>query len=183
MRSVYLLLFSIIFINSCDKGLSPDLAEEKAGFGGTITFSGEWNPTITETHVVVFKNSLLSVSDFNIFNLSFVSEAIPNGSLEYKYSTNDESALISAIQPGKYSYIAVAQSLRDSITLNREDWIVIGLYTNKNDSTKPGTLNLLEASFADSINIHCDFSNPPPQPPGGIDNLSQQKYFQVESNN
>ena len=71
MRSVYLFLLSIIIIIACDKGLSPDLGEEKAGFSGTITFSGEWNPAINETHIVVFKDPLLSIDDFNVFNLKF----------------------------------------------------------------------------------------------------------------
>ena len=37
--------------------------------------------TINQTHVVVFKEPLLSVSDFNVFNLKFVSESIPNGTV------------------------------------------------------------------------------------------------------
>ncbi len=172
MRIAYLLfILTLIFISACDKGLSPDLAEEKSGFSGTITFSGEWNPDINQTHVVVFKDPLLSISDFNVFNLKFVSETIPNGSQTYHYTTSDENSLISTIEPGVISYIAVAQSKRDTITLNREDWFIIGLYTTNNDITKPGILTLPEATIVDSIDIHCDFNNPPPQPPGGVTEL------------
>lgn len=162
-----LFIFCSLFIISCDKGLSPDLAEEKSGFGGKITFRGDWDPTINQTHVVAFKNPLLSTSDFNVFNLTFVSETIPNGTESYEYSTNDEGSLISTIEPGEISYIAVAQSLRDTITLSREDWIVIGLYYSVDDSTNPGLLTLPESTFISDINIRCDFNNPPTQPPGG----------------
>jgi len=160
------ILMGLVFV-SCDKGLSPDLAEKKSGFGGTVTFSGDWDPSISQTHVVVFKNPLLSISDFNVFNLGFVSEVIPNGSQSYQYSTNDENYLISTIEAGQYSYIGVAQSLRDTITLNRKDWIVVGLYYTRGNDTLPGVLTLPKDSFIDNVDILCDFNNPPPQPPGG----------------
>ena len=160
---ILVLLLSLLFI-SCDKGLSPELADEKSGLGGKITFTGDWDATISQTHVVIFKNSLLSESDFNIFNLSFVSESIPNGSNSYDYSTNDNNSLISTINSGTYSYIAVAQSIKDTITLNREDWYIVGLYTDKK------FINLTEGEFISGIDILCDFNNPPPQPPGGLIN-------------
>jgi hypothetical protein len=167
-NSHYLIVFIILIFISCGEGLSPNLADEKVGFGGTINFSGEWSPTINQTHVVVFKDPLLSVSDFNVFNLKFVSESIPNGTTTYNYTTNDDGALISSIDPGSVSYIAVAQSLKDTITLNRADWIVIGIYYELGDSLQPGIINIPESGFLENINIHCDFNNPPPQPPGGI---------------
>jgi len=162
---IFLLTFSLI---SCDKGLSPDLADPETGFGGKITFTGTWDPEITQTHIVAFKDPLLTESDFNVFNLIFVSVLIPWSSVTYDYSTNDESSLLSIIEPGDISYIAVAQSLKDTITLNREDWIVVGLYYSKEDSTNPGLLTIPEATFVDNINVLCDFDNPPPQPPGGV---------------
>jgi hypothetical protein len=173
MRALKIIFFSILIVISCDEGLSPDLAEEKSGFGGTVSFIGDWNPEINQTHVVAFKNPLISVDDFNVFNLSFVSEAIPNGTKSYDYSTNDTSALISVIEPGEIAYIAVAQSLRDTITLNRKDWIVIGLFYSENDSTNPGKINVNQGQFIENINIDCDFNNPPPQPPGGLENLNK----------
>ena len=160
---ISILILSLIFI-SCDKGLSPDLAEEKSGLGGKINFIGDWDPSISQTHVVIFRNPLLSVSDFNIFNLSFVSEPIPNGSTSYDYSTNDNNSLVSTITSGTYSYIAVAQSIKDTITLNREDWFIVGLYADKKK------IVLAEGEFISGIDIFCDFNNPPPQPPGGLIN-------------
>lgn len=184
MRNTCLfLILLIVFIIACDEGLSPDLANEKVGFGGTITFDGEWDSNINQTHVVAFKDPLLSVLDFNMFNLKFVSETIPNGSHVYKYSTNNDNSLISNIELGEISYIAVAQSKRDSITLNREDWIIVGLYYTNSDITEPGILKLSKTSFVDSINIHCDFNNPPPQPPGGVKLLNLINIIEYEYKN
>jgi len=172
MRTAYLFFILIlIFISACDKGLSPDLADPKTGFGGTITFSGAWNPEVNQTHIVLFKDPLLSEDDFNVFNLKYVSDTIPNASQIYNYSTNDNS-LISNIEAGEYAYLAVAQSKLDYLTLNREDWIVVGIYYNDSDTTQPGILTIPEAVFVEDINIHCDFNNPPPQPPGGVKNLN-----------
>lgn len=170
---IIFIILSITFI-SCDKGLSPDLAAEKSGFGGKVTFIGDWDPSISQTHVVIFKNPLLSVSDFNIFNLSFVSESIPNGSLSYDYSTNDDNSLTSTISSGTYSYIAVAQSIKDTITLNREDWFIVGLYADKKN------IVLTEGEFISGIDIFCDFNNPPPQPPGGSVSKDKLNLFMSE---
>lgn len=181
MRALIIILFSISFlVLSCDKGLSPDLADENSGFGGTVTFSGGWDPDIKQTHVVAFKEPLSSVDDFNVFNLSYVSESIPNGSKFYDYSTNNTEALISVIEPGKVAYIAVAQSLRDTITLNRTDWFVIGLYFSQNDSVNPGIINVRQGQYLENININCDFNNPPPQPPGGSENIGDNTLTKDE---
>jgi hypothetical protein len=172
MRAIgIIILFLSLLLISCDKGLSPDLAEEQVGFGGTITFSGEWNNEVKETHVILFKDPLLSVTDFNVFNLKYVSDNIPTGTQVYHYSTNDIS-LISAIEPGEYSYLAVAQSKRDTLSLNRDDWTVAGIYMSGNNTTQPSRITIPQSEFVDSLNIHCDFNNPPPQPPGGTANFN-----------
>lgn len=169
MRVILIIIFASLFFMSCDEGLSPDFADEKSGFGGIISFVGDWNPDISQTHLVVFNDPLLSIADFNVFNLSFVSEAIPNGSQSYQYTTYDENALINTIGAGTFSYIAVAQCLKDTITLNREDWIVVGVYYQDEDDTIPGSLTLAAGVYFENINITCDFNNLPPQPPGGLE--------------
>lgn len=166
VKQIIFLLISLIII-SCDEGLAPYLEEEKAGFGGTIFFNGEWDSEVKQTNLVVFQNPLLSVTDFNIFNLKFVSESIPFGSRIYSYTTNNENSILSTIEAGEISYIAIAQSDKDTLSLSREDWEIVGLYYIDNDTTKPGTLLIPENTFLDSINIYCDFNNPPPQPPKG----------------
>lgn len=174
MRGILIILFAGLFLISCDEGLSPELADEKSGFGGTISFVGNWNPDITLTHLVVFNDPLLSIADFNVFNLSFVSDTISNGSQSYKYTTYDENALINTIGAGTYSYIAVAQCLKDTITLNREDWIVAGIYYQDENDTIPGSLTLREGEYLENINISCDFNNLPPQPPGGLELINSE---------
>ncbi|MCP5061369.1 MAG: hypothetical protein GY936_02775 [Ignavibacteriae bacterium] len=167
-----LFIIFVFILQSCDKGLSPELADINPGFGGTITFIGDWNKEVTRTHVVLFKSPLLSKEDFNAFNLKYVSDSIATESSTYNYNTNDES-LLSNISPDSYSYLAVAQSKTEALSLNREDWEIVGLYYHENDSTKPGVLEIPEDSFVNNINIICDFNNPPPQPPGGdsFDNI------------
>jgi hypothetical protein len=61
-------------------------------------------------------------------------------------------------------------------TLNRKDWIVIGLFYSENDSTNPGKIKVNRGQFIDNVNIDCDFNNPPPQPPGGLRNLNKIVY-------
>ena len=162
---IFILLLSLIFV-SCDKGLSPEPEEGKSGFGGKITFIGEWNPLAKQTNIVVFKNPLLSVSDFNIFNLKFVSESIPNGVQSYEYTTLNDNSLLSTIEAGLISYIAVAQSEKDTLSLSRDDWKIVGIYSVENEPLSPSALQIPEAAFVENINILCDFNNPPPQPPG-----------------
>lgn len=169
MRNLYLFIILIFFLASCDQGLSPDLAKEKVGFGGKVTFSGNWNNEIKQTLIVLFKDPLLSESDFNVFNLKFVSEVIPFGVETFSYSSNDIS-LISNIEPGTYSYLAVAQSKRDTISLIRKDWEIVALYYSTDDTTQPGKLIIPESEFVNNVDIFCDFNNLPPQPPGGLSN-------------
>jgi len=170
-NSYYYLILFIALFTACDKGLSPDMASPKVGFGGTVTFIGNWNSEAKQTYVVLFKDPLLSITDFNVFNLKYVSDTIPNGTQVYHYSTNDVNSLISSIEPGKYSYLAVAQTKRDTLSLSRIDWFIAGLYYSDNDTTQPGKLIIPEATFVDSVNFICNFNDPPVQPPGGLEKL------------
>jgi hypothetical protein len=163
------LLFSyivlILFITGCDKGIAPETETGVTGFSGTITFSGEWPDSVQRTHLVVFRNPLNSAADFNILNLSYVSKGIPYGSELFIHTSNDSAVV--EISAGVYSYIAVAQSKSPELSLNRPDWYVIGVYYLPGDSSKPGSLNIPANTIVNNINIHCDYNNPPQQPPGG----------------
>ena len=164
------LFLIVVIFYSCDKGIEPLPSNDlRTGFGGRITFIGQWPDSVTRTHLVVFKDPLISVSDFNVFNLRFVSQEIPFGSSEYIYSSRDSSVIpgTGEFQAGEYSYVAVAQSSKEDVSLDRADWYVVGLYFNEGDSTKPGILTIPENTYVDNINIICDFDSPPPQPPGG----------------
>lgn len=159
----------ILSLVGCDQGIEPELISEPTGFSGEITFIGNWPNDIQRTHIVTFKNPLLSENDFNAFNLKYVSEEIPNGTQIYNYSSLNFSLIPEEgfLKPDEYFYIAVAQSKTAELSLNRSDWFVAGLYYSPDDSTQPGRIITMEDSVLENINITCDFNNPPPQPPGG----------------
>jgi len=163
LLSIFVLLFS-----GCEGGIEPR-AEKHSGFGGRIIFIGEWPDSVTRTHLVVFKDPLNSISDFSLQNIRFVSVEIPFGSSQYSYSSKDSSVLpgTGLFEPGEYAYVAVAQSSKTDVSLNREDWFVVGLYYNEGDTSGPGILRIPENTFVENVIIVCDFNNPPPQPPGG----------------
>ena len=156
----------------CDTehGIAPKLyVAETTGFGGNIVFYGAWPDSIKRTHIVMFKDPLLTSSDFNIFNLKFVSLEIPFGVGYYNYSSADTFLFPfdGIIEAGEYAYLAVAQQTTDEYTPFREDWFVAGVYYAEGDTTQPGTLSIPENTMVRDINIICDFENPPSQPPGG----------------
>lgn len=167
IKICFLFLIFILILNGCEGGIEPQTGE--AGFGGRITFFGQWPDSVTRTHIVIFKDPLNSVSDFSLQNIRFVSLEIPFGINEYFFSSKDSSILPGnkLFQPGDYAYVAVAQSAAQDVSLNRADWFVVGIFFNNTDTTKAGTLHIPKDSFINNINITCDFNNPPPQPPGG----------------
>ncbi len=167
LLTFFLLSISLLSV-SCNKGISPASVEsemQKAGFSGTITFSGAWPDSVQRTHLVVFKSPLLSTGDFNILNLTYLSLSIPTGTKTFSYNSTDSSYV--PIGPGEYSYIAVAQSKTLQVSFNRKDWYVIGVYYANGDTTQPGKLIIPENTVINNINIKCDFNHLPPQPPGG----------------
>jgi hypothetical protein len=155
----------IIFLNGCDKGISPEpeALPKEAGFGGSIIFKGNWPQGVTRTHIVAFRTPLLSSKDFNILNLAFVSDSIPYSTRQIVYSSLINPTV--PIKSGNYAYLAVAQSKTPALSLERKDWYIIGVYYVNNDTTRPGVLNIPADTFIPDINITCDFNNPPSQPP------------------
>lgn len=159
----------LIILSGCGKGIEPEPEKTQEGFGGRITFIGTWPDSITRTHLVVFKDPLIMPSDFNAFNLAFVSLEIPFGITSFTYSTLD-SALYPVnvkLPAGTYSYVAVAQQKTLNLTLNRQDWFVAGAYFISGDSITPGIITIHSGEFKNGVDIICDFNNPPQQPPGG----------------
>ncbi len=166
----YLIYFlPIILAAGCNKGITPATAAEDnqtAGFSGTIIFNGNWNPEVKWTLLVVFKEPLTSASSFNVFNVGYISHPIPNNIKSFSFSTLQDSGFI-PITAGTYSYVAVAQSKRDTLSINRADWQIVGLYYANDDTTHPGNLTIPFNTFVTGVNITCDFNKPPVQPPGG----------------
>ncbi|HEX2961992.1 MAG TPA: hypothetical protein VHO43_09395 [Ignavibacteriales bacterium] len=165
---IYFVFFStLFFLSGCDGGItpSPEGAPKEAGFGGSVAFKGMWPSGVTRTHIVAFRNPLNSAGDFNALNLAFVSDSIPFGTTGIVFSSLINPQL--PIKSGEYAYVAVAQSKTPSLSLDRKDWFVSGVYYANGDTTKPGRLVIPENTFVTDIHITCDFNHPPPQPPGG----------------
>ena len=162
-----IILSIALFLAGCGEGISPASVEvaQKAGFSGAITFKGAWPDSVQRTHIVVFKNPLKSPGDFSILNLNYISLSIPNGSTNVTYSSLDSSYI--PISSGEYSYVIVAQSKTLTLSLNRADWYVVGVYYANGDTTTPGKLIIPPNTLVKNINITCDFNHLPPQPPGG----------------
>jgi|YNPMSStandDraft_1061717.scaffolds.fasta_scaffold20370_2 hypothetical protein len=161
---VFIIYLSFSFF-SCDDGLQPPTKILKPGIEGFVIFKGEWLPEIKRAHVIMFKDSLRSAADFNAFNLAYVSENIPLNSTRFIFSSASEKALLSSISKGNYNYLAVAASTKEEISLNRNDWFVIGLYLQDNDSSKAGKITIPKDEIVENVIIICDFNSLPPQPP------------------
>ncbi|MFH1196725.1 MAG: hypothetical protein V1720_13565 [bacterium] len=160
------MLLALFLFSSCNEGISPAPEIQQPGFSGTISFIGEWPAGISRTHIVLFKDALQDSSDFNAFNLRFVSNEIPFGTSIFIYNSITD-LLVGNVQPGEYFYLAVAQSKTTDISFNRSDWFVVGLFTQTGNPGEPAKLVIPTNRFVENINIVCDFDNPPPQPPGG----------------
>lgn len=168
MRNIFTILFIgyLIFqITGCDKGIEP-AAQTPTGFSGTVTFTGQWPSGIQRTHVVVFNHFIQSNADFSPPNLSFVVDSIPYNSKTFTFNSIDNNFIsIFQIIPGEYQYIVVAQSKTPTLSLERKDWFVAGVYTTSQNQAIPGTMTISDGVMTTGININVDFNNPPPQPP------------------
>jgi hypothetical protein len=170
VKYVFFILILISMI-ACDKGIEPKDENEQTGFGGTVTFIGEWPVEIKRMFIVVFKDPLLAATDFTINNLKFLSLEIPLGVQTYNFSSLDSSYIPQnpgPFLPGSYAYVAVAYQTTENLSLARRDWFVGGIYYTNGNTSRPGTMVIIENVFLENVNILCDFDNPPPQPPGGI---------------
>ncbi|MDX9923760.1 MAG: hypothetical protein RBS48_03265 [Ignavibacteriaceae bacterium] len=160
----------LFLINGCDKGIEPaDEITSPTGFKGKVTFTGNWNNNIKRTHLVVFKKPINKDEDFFPPNLTFVIDSIPKGSSQFNYNSLENNYIESfTISAGEYSYVVVAQSNSPELSLLRKDWVVVGVYCENGDQSKPKKLIINAGKITDDININVDFNNPPPQPPGGM---------------
>ncbi len=170
IKKIFLTTLLLISLIGCeggiDPGLDPATHPRPFGFAGTIDFIGAWPDSVMRTHIVVFRNPLLSAADFNPLNLAFVSDSIPYNTQSIRYFST-VNPLFAIATPGEYKYVAVVQSKAISLSLNREDWYVVGLYQVPPTSGTPASINVPNAGIVDNVNIICDYNNPPPQPPGG----------------
>ena len=167
-RKYFIIFFFPLVFISCDKGLEPSapvLTVE--GFKGTVNFVSAWPDSAIFTVLAVFQNPLLSAADFNVTNIKFVSNPIVNKPTTFSYNslTDFLPLLPENIKAGEYSYVAVIQSASATLSLERRNWYIVGVYYAAGDTTKPGKLVIPSNTVVDNINIRVDFNNLPPQPP------------------
>ena len=93
----WLFCIPIILLISCDKGIAPDPEKVDPGFSGKITFIGNWPDNVTRTHLVLFKDPLITEDDFNAENLIYISEEISFSTEEFNYNTLEISLLGGAL--------------------------------------------------------------------------------------
>lgn len=162
----FILLLVLILISGCDKGIEPGEQLGPAGFSGKVTFLGTWPEGIKRTHLVVFKSPIKASEDFFPPNLTFIVDSIPYRSSEFSYNSFDNNFVpIFQIGAGSYNYVVVAQSSTPDISLDRKDWVVVGVYCLNGDQTNPAVLSISAGKVTENVNIVVDFNNPPPQPP------------------
>lgn len=164
------LLSLVVLFNSCDHGIEPR-PPESSGFSGKITFISAWPDSVKRSFLVIFKDPLISDTNFSITNLRYLSREIPLGVQAHEFSSLDSAYIPptpGSFPSGSYSYVAVVQQSSEILSLARKDWFVSAVYYSPGDTTKPGTLVIPDNTFVRNINIRVDFNNPPPQPPGGI---------------
>lgn len=162
-----LFISGLILLQGCDKGIEPGEPVLPGGFRGSVTFAGTWPEGIKRTHLVVFKNPLLTGNDFSIQNFAFIVDSIPYRETLFSYNSLEDNFLpdIITLYPGEYKYVAVAQSKTPEISFLRRDWTVVGVYCINDDQTRPKSLIIRSNQVTPEINIKVDFNNPPPQPP------------------
>ncbi len=162
-----LIISGFILLQGCDKGIEPGEPILPGGFRGSVTFSGTWPEGIKRTHIVVFKNPLLTANDFSIQNFAFIVDSIPYRDTLFSYNSLEDNFLadIITLYPGEYKYVAVAQSNTPEISFLRKDWTVVGVYCFNDVQTNPKSLIIRSNQVTPDVNIKVDFNNPPPQPP------------------
>ncbi len=171
MKKLSLLLAiicSVILVDSCDKGIEPEPENSSGptGFSGNVTFIGDWPADVKRTHLVVFKNPILTSEDFFPPNLAFVIDSIPYRSSYFEYNSVDNNFIdVFQLAPGEFSYVVVAQSSTPELSLDRKDWVVVGIYCENGNQANPAKLILRGGQMTRDVNIVVDFNNPPPQPP------------------
>jgi len=155
----------ILFLSSCDHGISPRLKPERTGFSGTVIFKGAWPSDVYQTRIVGFRDTIRSSLDFTILNIAFLSDTIPYGISLYEYESDNPKHIFKPGAGDVLRYIVVAQAIVPNPSPIREHWRVAGIYFSPIDSTKYGTVEIVKGTLVKNIDIIVDFNNPPNQPP------------------
>ena len=148
-------LCSLWVFSACDRGLEPPPAV-KPGFGGRITYKGNWPPpdSIKLLAVVAFKNFPPTNIVADVLN----GEAIFDTTLRRNVEFQDYKIFVT--EPSTYRYVVVAQQYGPNIF---SDWRIIGVYSDDPDRIRPKTVEVRKDSFVSDVDILVDFGLLPPQ--------------------
>lgn len=160
-----LILFFIVTLLGCDKGISPsDTPEVKPGFGGTITYVSPPPPRDS-----LIQLRIIAVPYYPIDTVvAALIDKIVHGVIPYS-DTLQLSSIDSGktqryeffIPPGEYKYVAVVQQYG---LLLYEDWRVISIYGFSQSTPFPSPVTVTVEKFQTGIDFIVDFKNLPPQP-------------------
>lgn len=163
MKYYILILLSILFISSCDKGLDPTEIKLPSYLRGKITYLGDiskWPPNTTVKAIRVFAIQPPPKYDSTGLFAMYSTGKLLWSDMLATYVTNDTFSVKIPNPPVVINYLAVAQNW-GSIG----QWKVIGIYSVTGDNTKPTSIQVLDRGRNyDSLNITVDFDNLPPQP-------------------
>jgi len=158
LAGLYLLFVSAnTWLTGCNQGVGPEPLPQY-GISGVVKFRN-WPPrdSVVDLRLVAFKN----FSSQNIIAQLLAGEARFTDSLKpYGAASIHYTLLLSPLQPGNLSYIAVAQRFGASLFA---DWRAVGVFYRSGDTTHPGSVFVPANAVVPGINIDVDFSNPPPQ--------------------
>jgi hypothetical protein len=157
---IFFVIFTVMFIASCDGGLKPRPEEDKSFLNGTIRFIKgveNWPPqdSVFGIRVAAFKempdsNIILAILSGNAY---FTGESLPMFTDSVNFSLNIPDA------PVKIVYIVAVWQYTIDILSQR----VIGVYTISGDKKEHSELNIEKGESYD-INIDVDFDDLPPMP-------------------
>ena len=153
-RRIGIVLGLLWTLSACDHGLEPP-PEARPGFGGRITYVGNWPPadSIYLLAVVAFK----SFPPTNIVADILSGNAVYDTALARDVEWQDYQVFT---DPAKFEYVVVAQQYGPDIF---SQWRVIGVYSEDSSQTIPKTVSVSPGTFVSDIDIAVDFDHLPPQ--------------------
>lgn len=156
-----LLMLSIIFILTCDQGLSPESKEpETTGVSGTVQFIN-WPPPNSPPPDSVFDIRLILFPNFP--PADFADEIISGRAVVFPGLTDEKLPLPLdnlnyeiPLAPGTYEYFAVAHQYGSNLF---NDWQVVGHYDTTLQDTLPTPIQITEGRMLRDINILANFDS------------------------
>jgi hypothetical protein len=152
-RKVGLVFFLLWALSACDHGLEPPPAT-KPGFGGRVTYKGQWPPadSVRVVGIVAFKN----LPPFDILQEFLKGNIVFDTSLAKNVESQNYEMFT---EPATFKYVVVAQQYGATFF----DSKVIGVYSDDSLQTAPKSVIVPPETFVTGIDITVDFDHPPPQ--------------------